>query len=305
MRAEVSLIVILVGVLLGFFLPQVGVLWGPYLSYVLMLLMFFSSLEIYPKKLFGFLRRPQLLILSLLITFILTPLLSLFVSFLDPVIFAGVLLVLSTPPAVASAFWAKYLNGDFELALAIITVGSFTSVFLLPLTMFLAVGRVIQLDLVSMVLDLSKLIFLPTLLAFLFQRKFSQVTKKLVSNGFGISILLMLLILWGSIASGVQLIENVLELGMLTALMFTLLILALAISYFLTRKFGKPRMVTIGITTTVRNGVLSMVVGTTTFGPQILPPLISGFLAQTVILMLLQIIIKHSIVKNAFNPVNV
>jgi predicted Na+-dependent transporter len=169
--------------------------------------------------------------------------------------------------------------------------------------MFLAVGRVIQLNLISMVLDLSKLIFLPTLLAFLFRRKVSQITKKLVSQSFRISILLMLLILWGSIAGGVQLIENMLELGMLTALMFTLLVAALAGSYFLTRKFGKPQTVAIGIATTLRNGVLSIVVGANTFGPQILPSLISGFLAQSIILMLLQIILKYSTLKDTYNPV--
>ncbi|MEM3673069.1 MAG: bile acid:sodium symporter [Candidatus Bathyarchaeia archaeon] len=294
MRAEVSLVVILVGILLGFFLPQIGALLSPYLSYVLILLMFFSSLEIYPKKLFDFLRRPQLLLLSLLIVFILTPLLSLSVGFLNPITFAGVLLTLSTPPAVASAFWAKHLNGDLELALMIITVGSFLSVFTLPLTMFLVIGRVIQLNLISMVLDLSKLIFLPALLAFLFQRKFPQVTKKLVLHRFKISILLMLLILWGSISGGVQLIENVLELGMLTVLIFTLLVVALAGSYFLTRKFGKPQTVAIGIATTLRNGVLSIVVGTTAFGSQILPSLIGGILAQSIMLMLLQIVLKYS-----------
>jgi len=71
----------------------------------------------------------------------------------------------------------------------------------------------------------------------------------------------------------------------LNAFMFGTLALAFVLTHFLTRRFGHKKAVSIEIATTVKNAALSLVIGLTAFGPQILPPLIANLIAQNLLLI--------------------
>ena len=97
--------VILLSIVLGFVFPDIGLIWKPYLAFLLMLLMFFVTLGLEPEQIAKSLRAYPVIGVGLLAVFVLLPLLSLLARPLfSPIIVADVLLAFSCPSAVATAF---------------------------------------------------------------------------------------------------------------------------------------------------------------------------------------------------------
>jgi BASS family bile acid:Na+ symporter len=280
-------LVVVLSIVLGLFLPQIGLIWKPYLAVLLMLLMFSVTISIEPHEIARSMRNYPVVSTSLFTVFVLTPLLSLLAKpFFSPIIYAGTVLALCCPAAIASAFWVKVFKGDIATALVISTITNLLSIATIPGTMLIAVGTAVNVDTASMIVNLGEIIIIPITVSFLLRRFVHMDWNRVISHSFKIELALLVLLIWGSIAPGAEYARNnIMEFALLNVFMLAVLSLAFILTHFLTRKFGYKKATSIEIATTVKNAALSLVIGLSAFGPQILPPLIANLIAQNLLLL--------------------
>jgi len=188
--------------------------------------------------------------------------------------------------AIATAFWAKVFKGDIATALVISIITNLLSIATIPATMLIAIGTAVNVDAASMMVNLGEISLTPITASFLLRKLVHVDWKRASIYSSRIELCILALLIWGSIAPGVEYARNnVTEFTLLNAFMFGTLALAFVLTHFLTRRFGHKKAVSIEIATTVKNAALSLVVGLTAFGPQILPPLIANLIAQNVLLI--------------------
>jgi BASS family bile acid:Na+ symporter len=288
--------VILLSIVLGFVFPDIGLIWKPYLAFLLMLLMFFVTLGLEPEQIAKSLRAYPVIGVGLFAVFVLLPLLSLLARpFFSPIIVAGVLLAFSCPSAVATAFWAGVFKGDVATGLVISTIANMLSVVTVPMTMLVAMGTVVSVDIVGMVINLAEIVLIPMAASLLLKRFLRFDWKRITGYGFRVELALLVLLVWGSIAPGVAIVEsNVSEFAVLDVFMFLVLAFAFGVAYALGRRFGYEQAIVIAIATSVKNAALSLVIGLAAFGPQILPPLIANLVAQNLLLVPARAIFKKN-----------
>jgi predicted Na+-dependent transporter len=290
-----TMLVILVGIMLGFLLPDVGILWKPYVSYLLMLLMFSVSMVIEPKEITECAKNYPIIMLSLFMVFILTPLLALSAKvFFSPTDCSGTMLGFASPSAIATGFWSSVFNGDVAFGLVISAITNLLAIVTLPLTMLLTSGTTVTVDAVWMVLNLSELILIPLAASFLLKRFLEQASTRLGEYTPKANLIIMTLLIWGSIAPGVATVEsNAAEFVLLNIFMLSALGLAFLAAYLYSRKYGRRQAITIGIATSVKNAVLALVLGEMVFGQSVLPPLIANLIAQNLLMIPLGMILME------------
>ena len=280
-------LIVVLSIALGFFLPQVGLVWKPYLAILLMLLTFFVTLNIEPSEIARSMKNYPVIAMSLATVFVLTPLLSILAKpFFSTILYAGTVLALCCPSAIATAFWAKVFKGDIATALVISTITNLLSIATIPATMLILAGTSVNVDTMNMMTNLGEIVLIPIMASFLL-RKFVRIDwNRVCSYSSRIELPILVLLVWGSIAPGVEYARNnIIEFAFLNAFMFGTLALAFILTHLLTRRFGHKKATSIEIATTVKNAALSLVIGLSTFGPQILPPLIANLIAQNLLLV--------------------
>ena len=164
-------IVVLIAIVMGFMFPAVGLLWKNYVGFLLILLMFFSYLRIDAGDLKESVRDAKPLALALFMALVFLPLLALIGRvFFAPVLFSGIVLAFASPPAAATAFWARNCKGDIAFALVVTATASVLAIITVPATMLLATGSIMPFDPYPMVLLLAELILVPVIAVFLLKQ---------------------------------------------------------------------------------------------------------------------------------------
>jgi predicted Na+-dependent transporter len=290
-----TMVIILLGILLGFLLPNIGLTWKPYLPYLLMLLMFFVSLTIEPKEIIKCAKNYPIIALTLFMVFIVTPLLSLFAKvFFSPTAYDGTVLAFASPSAIATGFWSSVLNGDVAAALLISTITNLLAIITVPLTMLLALGATVNMDIGWMIVNLSEMILLPLSASFLLKSLAKSNLQRLGEYTSKVNLIIMTLLIWGSIAPGVAAVQsNLAQFILLNIFMFIILGLAFFAAYRFGRRYGRREAITIGIAASVKNAVLSLVLGATMFGSLVLLPLIANLIAQNILLVPVGMVLRE------------
>jgi BASS family bile acid:Na+ symporter len=282
-----TFLVIVVSIVLGFALPQVGVIWKSYLTVLLMLLMFFVALSLESREITAAARNYPVIIIGLSTTLILMPLIGITSRpFFPPVDFAGIILALCCPSAIVSSFWTKMFKGDVATALVISVITNLLSIITIPLTILVAVGTTLSVNATSMMLTLAEIILLPMTIAFVIREYVHIDWNRVRTFGSRADLGIIVLIIWGSIAAGINYVKSdIIEFGALISFIISILAIAFVATYLLTRRFGYQRAMAVMIPTTIKNATLSLVIGLTAFGPEVLPPLIANLIAQNIILI--------------------
>lgn len=282
-----TLVIIVLSIALGFFLPQVGSIWKSYLSLLLAFLMFFVALSIEPNEIERAMRNYSAIVTGLFTAFVLVPLLALSAKpFVSSVVYGGIMLALCCPSAVVSAFWAKAFKGDVATALVMSITTNLLSIITIPATMLLAIGATLSVNVASIMLNLAEIILVPMAASFLVRRFVHLDWNRADLFSSRVELCILVLLIWGSIAPGVGYVrDNVSEFVFLNTFMLGTLALAWTLTHFLIKNLGHNRAVSIEIGTSVKNAALSLVLGPAVFGPQVLPPLIANLIAQNLLLI--------------------
>jgi predicted Na+-dependent transporter len=252
-----------------------------------MLLMFFVALSIEPNEISRAMKDYPVILMGFFTTFVLLPLLALSAKpFFSPIVYAGTILALCCPSAIVAAFWTKVFKGDVATSLVMSIFTNLLSIVTIPGTMLIAIGAALNVDIANMMVNLAEIILIPIIASFLV-RKFVHLNSNRASGYTSRAELSILaLVVWGSVAPGVEYVRNnIAEFALLNAFMLGILALAFILTHLLARRFGRQKAISIEITTTVKNAALSLVVGLTAFGPQIIPPLIANLIAQNLLLI--------------------
>jgi predicted Na+-dependent transporter len=285
-------VVVFLGLLLGFILPQVGLLLKPYLSYILMLIMFITCLKINPEEFRKI--RFKTIVAAMALSLVVVPLFSLGGLIFTPLVFTGFLLALSCPSAASSAFFTDSFGGNASLALVITTIANLISIVSLPVTMLIGVGTSVSFDATVIVMNMIQIILIPLIAAFIARRYMKNLSNAVTRQGSSVSSALILLVLWGGMASGVGYIESNIPDFLGINLIFTVMIaLSFAASYFLSMRFGRKDAIALGVTSFMKNAILALVIGSVTFSPGVLPALVANLIDQNIILILLGIFFKR------------
>lgn len=299
MATSVTPLVIIASIVLGFLFPAVGLLWKNYIGVLLVVLMLFLYLRIDTEDAKNSVRDAKPLGWALLMTFVFMPLLALVGRvFFAPILFSGIVLALSSPPAAATGFWARIFKGDTAFALVATAIASLLAVLTVPASMLLATGTISSFDPYPMILMLAELILVPALIVLLLKKTVHIGWYRVTRHTAHLELAVVFLLIWGSIAPGIESVkENVLQFGLLNVFMFASLGLGFSIAFLVGRRFGYGRAVSAGIATCVKNAGLSLVIGLTMFGPSVIPPLIANLVAQNLLIVLILTCFKSRLAK--------
>ena len=292
MSRHILSLIMLIGLLLGFALPQAGLLVKPSLPYFLMALMFFVCLKLDFKD-FKKVGMKELAV-ALFFMLVLAPLLSLGGKIFSPIVFTGMLLALSCPSANASAFFSGEFGGDSSLAIILTTVAGLLSLVTIPATMLIGAGSYVSFDTMSIILNLVQIILVPMAAAFLLRRYSKVLPAKALRYDRLVSYVSLIFIFWGGVASGAGLIQsNIYEFLGINLVMTLILSATIIIPYYLGRAFGRKVAITMAVTTSMKNGILALVIGTAAFGSGIVPTLVANLIDQNILLIILGFIFKR------------
>lgn len=261
---------ILIIVVVSFIFPYLGGFVRPYLIYLLMCLMFLSSLNIKFGKIIKDLtnfEKVRSTLFYLMIIHILTPIL---VIIFKPYIFVehyvGFVLTAVTSSGVAIVFLSDLYGGKPRRALELTTISNLLNVIAIPALVLAFAGQYIKVDFLSILYTVIKLVIIPLILAEIVIKV--KLDKKIAKVSSPLSILLLLLIMYGTVApTRDYILENLSTSIKIFGIAIIMIITMFLIGYSTAEtKKGK---ITYGIASSFKNFTLSTVIALTLFDEKV------------------------------------
>ncbi|MGE7090652.1 bile acid:sodium symporter family protein [Lysinibacillus sp. NPDC048646] len=240
----------------------------------------FKSLKRYPWAIF----------IIIVFLHILMPIVAYFVStaiFHDHLLTIGFVLAVAIPTGVTSFIWVSICRGHLALCLAIILIDTLLSPFVIPALLHIVVGQSIEVDTLSLILDLLWMIVLPSLAGVLM----NEFTKGKIEVTFGrklapfskLSLFGIVMINSSVIAPYIKNINW--ELVSVILVVFVLAVSGYALCLVLGHLLWKDTRIitTFLFTGGMRNIAVGVVIATTYFPPKTVMPVVFGMLFQQVL----------------------
>jgi len=257
-------LIVLGAIALGFIWPVPGLLFQPYLMYLLMVMMFLSCLKINIKDMKMALPMWWRYLVLLVLIFILpTVLIFLCKSLFSPQIFIGLIIAAAVPSAVSVVFMSDLLGGEPAKALVASTLAHLVSPVITPLLVLIFAGQTISVNFWAMFILILKLVFVPLLLA--------QVVRYFNAHEFFIkkvsflNTFLLLVLIWGIVAPAQSMVlNNLREVVVATVVVILVILVEIIISIWFGRT--KKEDITWSVVDLYKNFTLSSVIALSMFG---------------------------------------
>ncbi len=282
-----SIITVLISVGLGLLAPDIGVLWHPYTSIILALIMFLVALNINPKEFVSSIKNYKIILLALCLVFLVPPIFSVIgIPFFKPIEYAALIIALSSPAAISSVFWCDAFEGHTSLALIISMMTNLMALITIPLTILFMTQTMVQINSTEIFSNLFFILVVPLVTGQALRKLSSQKTQKINIHSSPIQHALVLFLIWGAIAPGAALIqENPVEFMLLLLFIVLILSATFTVAYFTGKKFGHSRAISLSIVSSHKNSTLAIVIGELVLGPLALPALIANLVGQNLFLI--------------------
>ncbi len=188
----------LASAVLGFIFPEFFASLAFLIVPILGIIMFGMGMTLKTSDFLEIVKRPKPVIIGLLAQFTLMPLIAYLLTVvfqLDPLIAVGVILVGCCPGGTSSNVITFLAKGDVALSVAITSISTLLAPFLTPLLLQLFAGQLIDINLLSMMITITKIVILPILLGiivhkFLGNKIEAAVTVLPLISVLGISIII-------------------------------------------------------------------------------------------------------------------
>lgn len=163
----------LLSAVLGFIFPEFFASFAKYIVPILGIIMFGMGTTLRTEDFVEIIKRPKLILVGLLAQFTLMPLIAyvLTVVFkLDPMIAVGVILVGCCPGGTSSNVITFLAKGDVALSVSITSISTLLAPILTPILLKIFAGQLIEIELASMMISITKMVILPILLGLAFHK---------------------------------------------------------------------------------------------------------------------------------------
>lgn len=188
----------LLSALLGFVFPEFFASLAFLIVPILGIIMFGMGMTLKTSDFLEIIKRPKPVIIGLLAQFTIMPLIAYLLTLvfsLDPLIAVGVILVGCCPGGTSSNVITFLAKGDVALSVAITSISTLLAPFLTPILLQVFAGQLIDIDLLSMMVTITKIVILPILLGiivhkFLGDKIESAITVLPMISVLGISIII-------------------------------------------------------------------------------------------------------------------
>ncbi len=273
--------------MLGLILPQIGSIWQPYNSLILGFLMFMVALNFNATTLMKSIQSFRVILFALIMLFVVSPLLALSGQFLfSPTQYIAIILALSAPAAISSAFWCTIFRGHIPVALVVSVISNLLSIITIPLTMSILAGIAIQVDFGVIFLNLLYITIIPIMLAQAIKRLLPNASKQVTQRSGPIQHIAFFLLLWGAVSPGAILVSTQpIDFLIYNVFLISIFSICFIIAYLVGKRFGRTHAITLGVVSTHKNAVLAIVIGGLLLGSEGLPPLIANIVAQNIFLI--------------------
>lgn len=281
------IIFIPVSLILGFLLYQWFNSWAVAVPYLFAYITFVMALDCHAQQLIQTLKFPIPILLTLVLVHGIAPYLAFRLGGLlfgegSPYII-GLVLFAVIPLGVSSIIWVRMVGGNVPLTLSLIIIDSLFSPLLVPWLIHLYFGERITFDALKVMLDLMKIIVIPTILGVtingLTRGRALQWTGFVVSPSSKLAFSLVVLINAAVIAPLVHTFKS--DLLLLVTASVTIILVGYTLGWIGARFLGDPVIVrTIAYTAGIKNISLGVVIGIAYFEPKAVVPIVLTILIQ-------------------------
>lgn len=277
-------------IVFGVFLEDIGSQLLFMVPWIFAFMTFASSLNMNLSGVKSFTKFPGAILIVLAVLHIAMPIVAYIVSivlFDDPLLTAGFVLAVAIPTGVTSFIWVNICNGHRALCLSIILIDTMLSPIMIPALLKVFVGKTVELDTTSLMLDLVWMIVLPSIAGVLINELTKGGVEKTWSKTLApfskLAVLAVVMINGSAIAPYVKNLSW--EIAGIIVIVFGLARFGYVLCFVLGRFFWKDTSVvtTFVLTGGMRNIAVGVVVATTYFPAKTVMPVVFGMLFQQVL----------------------
>ena len=284
------LVFIVLGLLYGYF-SNASYL-KKYVSYVLFLMIYPMMINLKITDVFKSITNVKPLLLSIVINFIISPLIAFILGrifFVDnPMLLVGIILIGLIPTSGMTASWTGLAKGNLQLSLVMISVNLLIAILMIPIYMQIFLGKIVTIETIVILQSLLKVVVIPLILGDLTRRLLvkiygSESFKKMKPNFSGISSLGVLLIVFIAMALKSKTIVTQLDLVIISIIPLIIFYLVIiSTSHFLGKRFlEKENQIALVYGTTMRNLTIALGLSLSSFGESLAVFLIAiGYIVQ-------------------------
>jgi ACR3 family arsenite efflux pump ArsB len=289
---------VLMGLATGTFLPDLSVM--PLVPVALFLMLWPAMLDMELSGLRGMYQRPRVLLLSLFLNFMLSPLLlyalsSLILTNVSPVIMVGMLLFGLMPCGGMAPAYTGMLQGNVGLSVSIAATSLLLSIGVVPLWTEILIGRLVAVPIALAAQSMAVTVFLPLLFAWLIRRvvvmtKGEDCFRRVKPTLQGLSVYGLMLLGFAVFGmNGRKVVQDPMLMLRIALVSFLFLTALLAGAMLLGKKAGLPHadLTALVISSATKNNAISLalalllfdsraVLAITVAGPMVQMPVMLG-----------------------------
>lgn len=213
---NMALFVLLIGVV-GAVRPQTLTWVGPYVGWLLGVVMFGMGMTLTFQDFKRVLQRPWEVLLGVAAQFLIMPLAAWFLVWLfalPPELAIGVVLVGTCPGGTASNVISYLAKGDVALSVSMTMATTLLAPVVTPTLTWLLAGSWIEVSFTAMMISIAQMVLLPLLLGLTAHHFFERTVERILPVMPVVSVVTIVLLVGGVVALGA---ESLLDVGLLMA----------------------------------------------------------------------------------------
>ncbi|WP_276836417.1 bile acid:sodium symporter family protein [Megasphaera stantonii] len=213
---NMALFVLLIGVV-GAVRPQTLTWVGPYVGWLLGVVMFGMGMTLTFQDFKRVLQRPWEVLLGVVAQFLIMPLAAWFLVWLfalPPELAIGVVLVGTCPGGTASNVISYLAKGDVALSVSMTMATTLLAPVVTPTLTWLLAGSWIEVSFTAMMISIAQMVLLPLLLGLTAHHFFERTVERVLPVMPVVSVVTIVLLVGGVVALGA---ESLLDVGLLMA----------------------------------------------------------------------------------------
>lgn len=213
---NMALFVLLIGVV-GAVRPQTLTWVGPYVGWLLGVVMFGMGMTLTFQDFKRVLQRPWEVLLGVAAQFLIMPLAAWFLVWLfalPPELAIGVVLVGTCPGGTASNVISYLAKGDVALSVSMTMATTLLAPVVTPTLTWLLAGSWIEVSFTAMMISIAQMVLLPLLLGLTAHHFFERTVERVLPVMPVVSVVTIVLLVGGVVALGA---ESLLDVGLLMA----------------------------------------------------------------------------------------